>query len=405
MIAACEMCVGSARSSKCSTTSDVVGYRRAFAGIRSIRLPSHTPRLRSGHVRGRREKPTRAMSLRYIGSKSRLASVLVDLIGPPKATQRLVDGFCGTGAVSLAALDAGWRRFLLNDALLSAGTMAFARLTSQRQAPFDGVDGYEEVIRYLNSLEPDPGFIAHTYSPLSLANCDVERKYFSEENASRIDAIRRSIEDLLAVGDVTEVEYRVLIADLLQATNAVANTAGTYGCFLRDWTSVALKPLRLKPRELLRLDTEVTLEIGDVNSLRTDPTDVVYLDPPYTKRQYAAYYHILESIAYGDAPEVSGVTGLRPWRHNASVFCYSRLAQDAVTDLLLRIAGSRVFMSYSSDGFVDLSELVGVLQAKGETARLCAIQEIGRYRPNRVAGEQAAVQEWLVAINREDVSG
>ena len=47
--------------------------------------------------------------------------------------------------------------------------------------------------------------------------------------------------------------------------------------------------------------------------VQTDVRDTVYLDPPYTKRQYAAYYHVLETLAYGDEPEVSGVTGLRPW--------------------------------------------------------------------------------------------
>ena len=34
--------------------------------------------------------------------------------------------------------------------------------------------------------------------------------------------------------------------------------------------------------------------------------DAVYADPPYTKRQYAAYYHILETIAAGDRPLISG---------------------------------------------------------------------------------------------------
>ena len=48
--------------------------------------------------------------------------------------------------------------------------------------------------------------------------------------------------------------------------------------------------------------------------------------PADTKRQYAAYYHILETIAHGDEPVVEGITGLRPWKSKASDFCYKRRA-------------------------------------------------------------------------------
>ena len=44
----------------------------------------------------------------------------------------------------------------------------------------------------------------------------------------------------------------------------------------------------------------------------TTAADTVYLDPPYTKRQYAAYYHILETISLGDEPIVEGICGIRP---------------------------------------------------------------------------------------------
>ena len=44
----------------------------------------------------------------------------------------------------------------------------------------------------------------------------------------------------------------------------------------------------------------------------TTAADTVYLDPPYTKRQYAAYYHILEAISLGDEPIVEGICGIRP---------------------------------------------------------------------------------------------
>jgi len=340
------------------------------------------------------------LSIRYIGSKSRVAETIVSMIGSPNPGQRFVDGFCGTGAVSAAALDLGWRDFVVNDSLLSAGIIASARLTSERHAPFSGVGGYRAVLAHLNSVEGAPGFIASSYSPLSASSGEGERRYFTEDNASRIDSVRAEIGRLAEEGLITEVESRLLIADLLLATNAVANTAGTYGCFLREWSPVALKPLTLKPRELQAADTTVEVLIGDIADLETRETDVVYLDPPYTKRQYAAYYHVLETVAHGDSPEVGGVTGLRPWQSKASDFCYSRRAQDAVLHLLVGLDAGNVYMSYSSDGFVDLERLVESLEAKGEPAVLYPVGEIGRYRPNEIAGRQQAVAEWLLVMDR-----
>lgn len=64
----------------------------------------------------------------------------------------------------------------------------------------------------------------------------------------------------------------------------------------------------------------VEATVGDVFDVPNAAHDLVYLDPPYTKRQYASYYHILETVALGDEPEVKGVAGLRPWKNLASDF-------------------------------------------------------------------------------------
>ena len=44
------------------------------------------------------------------------------------------------------------------------------------------------------------------------------------------------------------------------------------------------------------------------------------MDPPYIKRQYAANYHILETIARGDYPVAQGKSGLRDWWDQHSKF-------------------------------------------------------------------------------------
>src|SRR5699024_1050861 len=111
-------------------------------------------------------------------------------------------------------------------------------------------------------------------------------------------------------GLVVHVEEQLLLANLMQAANRVANISGTYGAYLAKWSSTALRALEFLPLDLPKRRTQFDAHIGDVFELKTSDNDVVYYDPPYTKRQYAAYYHDLETITAGDSPIVSGVTGL-----------------------------------------------------------------------------------------------
>ncbi|MCE4552691.1 DNA adenine methylase, partial [Xanthomonas hortorum] len=123
-----------------------------------------------------------------------------------------------------------------------------------------------------------------------------------------------------------------------------------------------------------------------------------YLTPPYTKRQYASYYHLLETIVHGDAPIVEGVAGLRPWQHLASDFCYKRKALGALVALIEGIRAQRVLLSYSNEGHVDLGELTERLADLGAVA-VEPLANIGRYRPNQKASAKASeVSEYLVIV-------
>ena len=85
--------------------------------------------------------------------------------------------------------------------------------------------------------------------------------------------------------------------------------------------------------------------IGDFELLPLTRSDFVYADPPYTKRQYAAYYHLLETIAMGDQPKITGSTGLRAWEDKASDYCYRRRAPDALSELVSNLKCDHFFLS------------------------------------------------------------
>lgn len=339
------------------------------------------------------------MTFRYIGSKSRLINQITAYIGPPKKGAFFVDAFCGTGVVAEAAAALGWN-VRINDNLHSAVISAGARLISQEQAAFKKLGGYSKAISTLNAATPRYGFMWREYSPASLESCGIERRYFTEENAARIDAMRSQIGDWSQAGTIDEAEHRLLIADLFGALNRVANIAGTFGCFLSKWTNQSQEKIAMRCRELKSRSVCVEATVGDVFDVSNCAQDLVYLDPPYTKRQYASYYHILETVALGDEPEVEGVAGLRPWKDRASDFCYKTRALQTLSRLVHGLKAEKVLLSYSSEGHISMPDMKAELSKIGKST-MHPLGAIGRYRPNKVASSAASdVNEFLVVVER-----
>lgn len=342
------------------------------------------------------------MSFRYIGSKARVVDAISQRLGDFAGTARFIDMFCGTGVVAEAAAELGWD-IHLNDNLHSAVQIAAARLIGVQQAQFKFLGGYDKALSTLNGLKPIKGFIWKEYSPATAKRLGFERRYFSESNAGRIDAIRARIRAWNEAGMLTTEEERLLIADLLSAVNRVANIAGTYGCFLSTWQQQANERIQLRPRVLRREPCDVTTSVMDARDVQVKPNDLVYLDPPYTKRQYAAYYHLPETISLGDTPVVEGVSGLRPWKSKASEYCYKGRALPALLSVISGLDASRVLLSYSEDGHIPIDALTKALSEIGRVTpdRLMAI---GRYRPNQAASKGAAsVGEYLIEIVRHEM--
>ncbi|HKZ13395.1 MAG TPA: DNA adenine methylase [Solirubrobacterales bacterium] len=317
------------------------------------------------------------MPIEFLGSKRKLLPFLTEKIGSHVREEgHFVDLFCGTASVA-SAFRAHGSRVTANDQLELCSTIAEASLLNRGTPDFreldgagelrgrDDGDGYDRVLARLNELPPSAGFIQRTYSPASLDESGVARMYLSEENAGRIDSIRRQIEDWEPL--LTKGEKALLIVDLIGATSRRSNTAGTYGCYLKQW-----KPRSLEPLELVRAPSPSRRGSGHAvyrqeaeSLLPSLEADVVYADPPYTKRQYAAYYHLLETIVRYDSPAVTGKTGLRPWSEASSAFCYRRKAPGALERLVGRLRTRHFFLSYNSDGQITDAEIREILGPHG----------------------------------------
>jgi adenine-specific DNA-methyltransferase len=317
------------------------------------------------------------MALEYLGSKRNILEFIMQRVFA-KPSQRVADLFCGTGTVSGALKRAGCT-VMANDNLEWCGILTKAILFNDAPPRFEGLeaqihpngvpqDRYLKVLQTLNDAEPMEGFVARTYSPLSRSECASERKYFTVENALKIDGVRRTIRDWSS--RLTEAERSLLIADLIYAASSVSNIAGTYGCYLKRWKPRALKPLILVPSEFIsgRGNGHV-VNCSDAAEIAAQTRcDVVYADPPYTKRQYAAYYHVLQTIALGDSPKVTGSTGLRSWKDKASDFCHRRTAPGALKKLVSSLDCREFFLSYSEDGQIQHETILDILNERGKVA-------------------------------------
>lgn len=339
------------------------------------------------------------MGYRYIGSKARIADEIIKYLGGPDSSEgQFIDAFSGTGVVACKAADIGWR-IRINDMMQNAAIMSESRLISKQDVSFDSLGGYEEAINKLK-LTSYEGFIWKEYSPASLKQVGIERKYFTEENARRIDGATCLIHQWRKNRIITYKEFVLLVATLISAVNDIANIAGTYGCFLSKWTQQAQYALEIKPLELRDYPVDYSVSTSDVFEVESRPCDVVYLDPPYTKRQYASYYHILETIVKNDKPTVTGVAGLRPWKEKASVFCYKTKALNALVSLVNSQKSNRVLVSYSNDGHIKLDEFEKELQKTGHV-KVIEIGAIGKYRPNQIASARGSdVSEYLIEYRK-----
>lgn len=325
------------------------------------------------------------MSYRYIGNKTRLAPDLVELVAEraPRGG-RIADLMCGTASVSVAMARAGYRVFAA-DVMTFARMHARVRLTMPEAPFFEGLGmSYDDVLSELNSLDGDLGFYWREYSPAGSPTAGCEpRKYFSPDNAGLLDAVSGRIGDWYAAGHLTEAEHDLLRHDLVLATNRVANIAGTYGHYRSKWSNGALRRLELQPSSF----SSVASSVNEVRQGRAEDialglhADLCYLDPPYTKRQYAANYHLPETIARGDEPEAIGVSGLRPWRDQYSDFCSKVRVRDSFRAVIEGMDCGRFLVSYSEDGLLSRQDMTTFLSEFGDVT--CIEFRLQRFRSNQ----------------------
>ncbi len=202
--------------------------------------------------------------------------------------------------------------------------------------------------------------------------------YFSYTQAVQIDVIMAAIRHY-----PNAVDKNVLLAALLSTTSDIACTVGKHfaqpikardskGKIKKLVYNKAIKDKTVDVIELFEewLGKYVSLPKGKNNNtilqgdymecLKTLPDNVrtVYADPPYTRDHYSRFYHVLETIALDDVPEISTVkihgsthvsNGIYRKDRHQSPFCIRSKAPKAFEEMFKSISasGRNLLLSYS----------------------------------------------------------
>lgn len=360
------------------------------------------------------------MGFRYIGSKDKLSDIIISEIkSTKKGAKHVIDLMAGTGLFSLALREKGFKvsavdvmtysfhhlnvHLFLGEAPEFNGMKEVAGIEKFATQNLFGGSNYETVLNYLNNLRPVKGYFFKEFSPEGEpSNTKRPRKYFTSKNAAKIDAIRKEIKRLRKENHITQLEHSLLLHDLIMAANDIANIAGTYGHYLSKFVKRAEEPIllyttsfskegKLKGHEVFR---------GYAEDVATKlKGDICYIDPPYIKRQYAANYHVLETLAREDEPEAIGDSGLRPWRDQYSNFCSKVKIRGSFDKILKRIDCDDFLISYSEDGLLPIDDLISFLSDYGKVVKKDIKYKRFKSRVD-VLKKEATLNEYLIHLQR-----
>lgn len=363
------------------------------------------------------------MGFRYIGSKDKLSDIIISemKIINPNAT-RIIDLMAGTGLFSLALRERGYQvtavdvmtysfhhlnvHLFLNSAPPFLGIKNIDNINKFSTVDLFTSDNYHTILNYLNQLPPIYGYFYKEFSPSGKpSNTNKVRKYFTANNAAKIDAIRHEIKRLKDDLIISEIEHSLLLHDLIMAVNDVANIAGTYGHYLSKFVKRAESPILLQPTSFSTKGIISGHKIyrGYAEEIASNLNgDICYIDPPYIKRQYAANYHILETIAREDEPEAIGDSGLRHWRDQYSNFCSKVKIRNSFDQIIRSIKCKYILISYSEDGLLPIEDLINFLSQYGDVTKKNIRYK--RFKSNNSLKE-AMLNEFLICLEKKENQG
>ncbi len=351
----------------------------------------------------------------YIGNKRSLLAFIgngVDIVRKRLNKNRITsfDVFSGSGVVS-RYLKKYSEKIITNDLEDYAFIINKCYLSNKSEVDFDLLEHWMKWLQAeLTEDNLKEGFIRELYSPKDVNNINFgERCFYTPRNAMYIDTARQLIEK------IPEAIRHYFLAPLLAEASVHANTSGVFKGFYKnsetgkgqfggnnkDALVRILGNIELKYPVFSRFDSEVEIYQEDSNIVAglVDEVDVAYLDPPYNQHPYGSNYFMLNLIVnYVRPNSISEVSGIPDnWRRSA----YNKKTQayKALSDLVEKIKAKYLLISFNSEGFISLDEMLEILKHIGKTIVLET--KYNTFRGSRnLSNRNIHVKEFLYLVEK-----
>lgn len=303
---------------------------------------------------------------RYFGSKHSSAVQVAQLATRGFSGATAADAFGGLGTIG-AVLKGNGFKVTTCDVLKLPNAFQHARIVCQVRPRFSrlskamGFRAEGHILEYLNTRKAERSWLVSEFS--------TQRQFFTKDNAVRIagawNAIKRWDEgDLL-----TESERKYLLASFLNSMDPCANTAGTYYAYLKHWHRKALRPFQMKWIPVQMGTAGGRAFVGDALScLKGKSFDLLYLDPPYNRRDYSRYYHLPESLASLQRPRTNpeSASGVPLQMLDASPLIRKSAEASYLQDLISSVRWKRLVVQYCEGSLIPMEELRAMCRRAGK---------------------------------------
>lgn len=301
------------------------------------------------------------MTYYYKGNKNKLLHFIqtsLDKYGCQNIST-VADLCSGTGIVSwMFANKRGVEYVWSNDTEVYAYIMSIARLTNEHE---------DDLVKRLsilsNSVKPYSGFITKHYATK-------KTPYFLPDEAKQIDGIRK----IISKNDVHALAS--LFQWVMKNSNSYGklNTPGSYERLLKQRTqlngritpkSMTLFPVRPYGYPSTCECYVTRLDITHPDFIFDRCYDLVYLDPPYTaESRYVEEYHILNTIALNDEPDVRGKHNMRNDVVTSKFTLVSKAMQTYTQ--VFKVANCRyICVSYKQGGILSKDQMIKAMAVAG----------------------------------------
>lgn len=301
---------------------------------------------------------------RYTGSKYKITEWIDKIISEEcHDCKSFCDLFAGTGVVTDSVFNK-FNEFYINDFLYS-NQIIYKAFFGKENYDFSKIINFYKSYKNLDANKLEDNYVSLNYGG----------KFFEYNDAKKIGYIREDIENNRC--NLNDREFSILISSLLYSLDRCANTVGHYDAYFKKSNLRSSFEFELI-NPVIKDDADkriIHISREDSNELvKHIKSDIVYIDPPYSSRQYSRFYHVLENIVKWDKPKLYGVA-LKPEPENMSKYCGSK-AIDSFNELIVDLNCKYIIVSYnntydskskSSKNKMELNDIFSVLKQKGNT--------------------------------------